>query len=452
MYESDKPEVISEPFSLIDLVAPLSFGFIAPASSGARDSHLRGQHTVRMSPVSTARLNPQGHAFCLAPPGNSILIPILLNNTTPLSVKYSLLPLGYTENEKHGKVEYVELSVKDLKAIEQFRIDTFPTLRQPPSSQRDSDEYDEYDDDGDEDDAEDAQSTRSALQKSQSLSHIRITKPGRLRLLRVLDASNTEARIVQPVEVTIVPCPHVEFADDSDSAHGHDVHCAGQNSDLELMINMRGVPPLSLRWSKSVNGKKEHFLVEGVEGGHIHPGHSDQEIVTQKRHDREDVPQDLKIPLAVSLDTLGTHLYTLEEVVDGLGNIVPVGLDAHSPTSPSRRMSKADPKTIRSLVVLRRPTVSFKHCGPGSPTPLLIGSEAALTISAKDADTLDAPWEVTLKYQPEESSSKRTKAWKKTMKTSQDEKELSLMANAPGQYTILGVKGQVCVSYMYLIF
>lgn len=94
--------------------------------------------------------------------------------------------------------------------------------------------------------------------------------------------------------------------------------------------------------------------------------------------------------------------------------------------------------------------MSFKYCGPGSPTSLLVGDEASLTVSAKDSDALDGPWEVSIKYQPptdlEKGGGKRFKPWKKTLKTQQDRKDLKFGANAPGEYTITGVRGRVSLS------
>jgi nucleoporin POM152 len=71
-----------------------------------------------------------------------------------------------------------------------------------------------------------------------------------------------------------------------------------------------------------------------------------------------------------------------------------------------------------------------------------------LTISAKEADDFDAPWEISLNYQPPidvdgNKGSKRSKAWKKTLKTQGDSRELSIRANAPGDYSIVGVHGKV---------
>jgi nucleoporin POM152 len=405
-----------------------------------------------MSPISTAHLNPNGHTFCLSSSESGIFIPILFNNTRPISVKYSLTPPGYNEDEANVKVEYFDLNAKDLKAIEQSRIDELPVKTIPDN--HDTDEYDEYDDDGEGDTA--GQNIYFPLQKTQSLAHIRITKPGTIRLMRVLEMSNVESRIGYPSEVTVVPCPRVQFVEDVALAGEQDIRCAKRNSNLELIIDMYGVPPLTLRWSKVVNGKREDFSVDGIEPGHDHSEQSSPGVLATIERGRSSVVHNLKIPLTVSLESPGTHLYALEEIVDGPGNNVHVGSDLYPltflDTSKNGHSHKPalDPKLTHSLVVLRRPTVSFKHCGPGSPTRLLIGSEAPLTISAHDSDTLDTPWEVNLKYQPiDGDGGKRFKPWKKTLKTLTDKKELVVSATAPGEYTILSVKGKVQSSSKY---
>ncbi|KAG5650743.1 hypothetical protein H0H81_011187 [Sphagnurus paluster] len=417
---SSTPEV----FSLFDYIAPLSFGLIS--SSGQKDAHLIGQHTVRMSPISTAQLNPQALSFCLSPPHNFVLIPVLLNNTNVAEIQYSITPLG-NPIDHHEKPEIVVLTSKDLKAIEQERLDALHITRPPPT--RESDEYDEYDDDDDM--TSEHRNTDSLLQNSQSLVHLRLSKPGIIHLESVFDHSRVQARLSYSSPITIVPCPSVEFVDNEPASDN--VRCSGEETDLQLMIKVHGVPPLSLRWLKTINGRREHFLVEGIENN------DDQTKA------RPGVAQELRLPLTISLDTPGTYVYALEEIVDSVGNTIRVG----SETSPITSGFFTRPRTTRSLVVLRRPTVSFKHCGPGVPTSLLIGNEVPLSIGVNDSDEFDAPWEVSLKYQPPVDTegakpNKRYKPWKKTLKTQGNRRELSVRANAPGDYTITGVKGKWC--------
>ena len=455
------------------------------------DAHLLGQHTIHMSPISTATLNPYSHTFCLSPhiAGGTVLVPILLNNTDVGNVRYTITPLG-AEGEGAGKVEYVELGARELKAIEAGRAEGLLVARPGGgtangggSAEReiDDDEYDEYDDsDADEQHHPPPDSDPNAsshnhhhhhhqppLQKTQSITHIRLKKPGTVHLERVLDASsNTAARLVQPVALTVVPCPTAEFVPDQVET----VRCASSNSKGQFMIDIRGVPPLSLRWYKEVNGRREHFLVEGIEGEHPQPGDDPAElplVVGAGGRRKSRVPRELKIPLEVSLDAVGSHTYVLEEIIDGLNNAAPVehshnnlpiahklafglGLTppTHEPPNAAAHHHHPDPKTTRSLSVLRRPSISFVHCAPGTPIPLLIGSEAPLTISAGEADPTDAPWDVEVVYRPFDGDGsgeggKRYKAWKKSLTTLKGKSELSLRASAPGEYTIVGVKGKV---------
>ncbi|KAJ7161436.1 hypothetical protein C8R43DRAFT_1095699 [Mycena crocata] len=427
---SDLPST-PEPFSVFDILGPLSFGLLGSSALGSRDAHLLGQHTVRMSPISTARLNPQGLTFCLAEPGASVLIPVLLNNTDISTLRYSLVPLGYSRPDNGNSLEKIEnfqLSSKELKAIEQGRLEKLrPSAEKTKRDQRD--EYDEYDDE-DTEATSDSPNSSSGLQKTQSLVHIKLARFGTVRLEQVVDSTNVEARLAYPSEVTVVPCPQVEFIEDTSA----NVRCAGQDQDLELMIDIRGVPPLSLRWFKVVNDRPEHFIVEGIDSD-LADGNG--KAGTRRKGE----PQELKVPLTVSLSAAGSYFYALEEVVDALGNVLRLDIPSLDPTAPNT-------KTTRSLVVLRTPTVSFRNCGPGSPASLLIGSEAHLSISANDADPLDGPWEVSLTYKPvaadDDSTAKKIHPWKKTLATLGARRELDVRATAPGEYTILGVKGKWC--------
>lgn len=426
--------------------------FISYTPDTSSDAHLLGQHTIRMSPISTAQLNPHAHTFCLSPnTGNTVLIPVLLNNTDVGNLRYTLVPLGY-DADKGDKIEFVELSQRDIKAIEASRVEGMQVMR-PANTKRDvnDDDYDEYDDGDEEQETDDRD---SSLQKTQKMIHVRLRKPGTVRLERVLDTSNVAARLLNhPVEVTVVPCPQAEFAPDKLEP----MRCAGQDPDLELAIDIRGVPPLSLRYFKDVNGRREHFLVEGIEVGQGSEGEASSEFPLVNGRRKTRVASELKVPLRVSLNAIGKHTYVLEEVIDGMGNSVTVehpqhlrfGLAVgHMHGHDVNATLHDNSKTTRSLTVLRRPSMAFRGCGPNSPASLLIGSETRLTVAAIDADSQDAPWEVSFKYQPPASDSdkgvaKRFKPWKKTLHTQKEKKELVLGANAPGEYTIVAVKGKV---------
>ncbi|KAI0756262.1 hypothetical protein C8Q80DRAFT_1092612 [Daedaleopsis nitida] len=421
-----------------------------PLFYGGRDTHLLGQHTVRMSPISTAQLNPYADTFCLPNPSSHVLIPLLLNNTNPTNVKYTLTSLAYSETLKSsGKIEHLELSSKELRAIEQSRVDQLQLVR--AAARKDQDEY-EYDDDEED---ESAYNAGHGLQKTQYMTYIRLNKPGTLRLERVVDQSNVDARLVYPSEITVVPCPRAEFTPESADLV-KDVRCAtpkivsGAGEELQLEIEIFGVPPLSLRWQREVGHKRDSFMVEGIEGPEHEHHSTDERRVSNGAGQR--APTEVRVPLTVVLDALGTHKYVLESVTDALGNVAVAGQHSTSSSAFARKMSPEQYRILvatRSVSVLRRPSVSFKHCGHGQPASLLIGSEAPLTIATVDADTADAPWEVAVQYEPPQAddgakSSKRYKGWTKTFETQGHRRELTLRASAPGEYTIAGIKGQYC--------
>ena len=396
-----------------------TFGLFGTNDGG--DPHLLGQHTIRMSPISTAQLNPYAEAFCLETSGSAVLVPVLLNNTTPIGIRYTLLPLGHGESQEIiGKVETHDLNAKDIRSIELSRQESLELTRTNANKRDVNDpDYDEYGDDEEEDSIE---SSANALQKSQTLVHVRVTKPGTLRLERVLDSADVDARLAYPLEVVIAPCPRAEFVPD-DISRGDNVRCAAPGvisghkgstpgEDVDFNLEIFGVPPLSLRWFEDVNGRKEYFTVEGVVG--------------DQTRGISGVPQKLQIPLAVSLGAIGSHTYTLEQVIDRYGN---------SLTPP------ISPKTTRTITVLRRPSVSFRTCGPGRPSSLLIGSEARVGITTHSSDPLDGLWDINVRYTP---SDKKHKGWEKQLKTQDGAKDVTLHASVPGEYTILGVKGKYC--------
>lgn len=431
---AERPDLPATPeqFRIADVFSPS--GLLSLFSDAYRgDQHLLGQHTVRMSPISTAHLNPDAFTFCLSPPSHSVLIPILVNNTTPANVRYSFTPLTYIEGQSGtGRIEHIELSGKDLKAIEQARLEGLQSVRAHSAD-------DEYEDDED----ETPSSSDSQLQKTQSLAHIRVTKPGTIRLERILDSSGVAARLAHPLEVTVVPCPTAYYTDDSITQPANAVRCQGDTSGLDLTIDIRGIPPLSLRWSKYIDGKKESFLVEGIEDNNsASRSHADSRNIARTS---SKTPQMLKVPLSFSVESLGRVTFVLESVIDGMGNIVP--LDQGVTSEALQREMALNSKTARSLNILRRPSISFRNCGPGNPVSLLLGSDALLSLQVTDSDPLDAPWNVDVKFDPSEdgkSRSRSIKPWQDTLQTQQP--SLSFSASTAGEYTILGIRGKVHAS------
>ena len=297
-----------------------------------------------------------------------------------------------------------------------------------------------------------ASGSNVALEKTQSIAHIRVSKPGIIRLQRVYDSSSqTDARISLS-EVIIAPCPYASFVDDV-IAKGDNIRCVG--SGEELAVKVFGVPPLSLKWHREISkGRREHFSVERIEGTHeVFIFSMDICMRTKSRSQMHGQPQELRIPLDMPFDIPGQHSYILDSLADGLGNVralsqqLPPGKTSHASNTDSSHVSFSKDNS-RFVTVLRRAMMSFSDCGPGSPATLLIGSETQLRATANDADALDAPWDVLVNYRPTSIPSagngKAVKPWKKTFTTQPGKSLLTIDVNAPGEYTLTSVQGKYC--------
>jgi nucleoporin POM152 len=360
-----------------------------------------GAHTVRMSPISTAQLNPEGISVCISP-GSPVSIPVLFNNTSPTSLRYSLSPLSGSAD-----AELFELGSRDLRQASRV-------IARPASSALVQDEYD----DDDEDDLRDTPS----LQKTQSLAQIQVSTPGVLRLDRVVHSSSVASRITGQRSMIIAPCPGAVFVDEM--AEESPIRCASERKDLDMQIRIDGVPPLTLRWSKNApDGKVQDFKVENI-------GHG------------TDAPDSVVVPLSVSATIPGVHAYVLESVSDGLGNFMKLG------RSSSR--SATNTKTTRSVHILQTPRVSFvsRSCSLANPARLLVGSTVKLPIHVVDLDPLDGPLQVQAVYQPsaeeEALNGQKALSWTRDIYIEDSRHNAHVFAEHPGQYQITTAKGRYC--------
>jgi nucleoporin POM152 len=411
--------------ALSNVLSSVGLGALVSASSS---SNLLGQHTVRMSPVSTAELNADGYRFCLSPHNSPLLIPVLLNNTNPTVLRYSLTPLDGSDD----KIEYFDVNPREMRLADSSMSHEQHSgaVTSPPS------EEDEYDDD----DA--AEEKGPALQKTQAVAHIPVTRPGILRLERVTHSNSVDARLAYPTSLVIAPCPSAAFMSDQHSVYSF-TRCSGSNEDAHTNIEISGVPPLSLQYSKHHKYTVEHFDVEGIDGNH------------HVRH-RSNTPQTIQIPLDLITGAAGTHIYVLDSVTDGLGNQVFLG----DSTSALIKREAEHPGSIaaekstyaRSIHVLSRPQLAFDRCSSSNPAQLLKGQEVALALLASNVDPQDWPLEAIVTYEPivvndgkdnhDKASTTADQGWTRTLQI--DGKNSRIQAGSPGVYILRSAHGKNC--------
>lgn len=289
-------------------------------------SHILGSHTIRILPHSTAKfllptseggLQSTQYHHCVSTDQSSVFLqnrvtslPILLNNTSPKYLQYSVQPFGESERL------YFNLTAKDLKQIvshkgwnRQHRRLSLTHLDEDDSDDDEAAELEEYDFstsgtigqrligyDGatNSDSAVGDVSTssnqhsmisaylrKSALQKTQSIWSFNINRPGIVRIERLIDRSDNDVRIPNPdsesSKIVIVPCPNAVFGSDKEAhsqKRGSDpvvqTACQGDSPDkVTLSADVFGYPPLKITYQRA-NGaarsgsKKDILSIDGI--------------------------------------------------------------------------------------------------------------------------------------------------------------------------------------------
>lgn len=298
-------------------------------------SHILGSVTIHILPHSTAKLILQetGSCYCVsAPPPEDdprnpfplfsqsrvATIPVLLNNTTPKYLQYSLQDFG----EPFESRKTFNLTSKDLKQI--------ATHKSQQRFARGALDYDTFDEDLEEeeefdfasgsgntiaqrligyDGTYDSDSARGTsvdapvfpgsprensflrhikLEKTQAIWSFNVNRPGIIRIERIIDKSDADVRMPSPraenARIVVVPCPSATFHHTEQETRqlaqkrkqsGKGALTAGlvqdacqqgtEENSLPLSVDVFGFAPLKLTYSRSIGkGKRESRSIEGI--------------------------------------------------------------------------------------------------------------------------------------------------------------------------------------------
>jgi len=214
-----------------------------------------------------------------------VFIPILLNNTkSPSLISYSVAALA-----DQGPRTYINVTSREIKKMQSTAASLIAEQEKLHGS---TSLFDSEGDDDDEFDEEDGTVTlykkkelakkkqqqqrilpsstsfsRSMLElePTQQLIYLRITRPGLVRLERLLDQSGADARISRRIglaEATAVECPTARWGDEAKAG----TLCASSGGK-DVSIHVRGTAPMTLKWHHvGVKGEEEAFTVEGIKG------------------------------------------------------------------------------------------------------------------------------------------------------------------------------------------
>ncbi|KZT54109.1 hypothetical protein CALCODRAFT_500232 [Calocera cornea HHB12733] len=357
-------------------------------------SHIMGQHTVRLSPVSTAELNPQGMRYCFAAGHKSISIPVLVNNTVPHSIKFSIESLDDASDIRYISVDRHGLG--NLALVQRYPSGMPEEEFGPEPPQR---KVIESNPEG---------QTPLQLEDTKGLVYIKVDRPGIVRLDSILDSEDEEIHIAGGT-ITIPECPNVSLEVDSREPHAIP-KCQGDTFEGTLVV--KGMPPLSVHYWREFDGKREDLYANGI----------DDDLNTSRG------AQVIQVPVPLELPKAGSYSYGLTSVTDGLGNTVTEG---HLPSASLSSFT---------VNVLSQPNVQWTTCSVERPRSMAKGASMSLPLRVSNGNASDAPWDVQIQHiSPDGKASKQLRPVSfHTLRTQ------SIEVTEPGDYTLTGVGGKLC--------
>ncbi|GAA6009413.1 hypothetical protein JCM11491_003547 [Sporobolomyces phaffii] len=457
--------------------------------------HLGGQYTVHILAVSTAILNPLSSTYCRFPTtptttGEPTLIPLVLNNTHPSKLTYSLTSLTDPASTREITVPASDL-VKprkhhllhhhhhqqhlnrhedddDFALAAQWSLEP-RTLK--PSSSSDSKKKNlhhplvgapalsaaaassasspsrasiggEVHDPGANGDP------FARLSSTESLYYLAVTTPGYVQLVSILDTDGHPIRIRRKrtagtaYERTLVTdCPQAGFDLAGDKAVEHrcvvdpgSFAATADESGVSLGLSVQGNAPLKVTWSSSRPGlggaARKQDALEGIVGPD-----ADGQV--------DEARAAIRVPLNVSLSTAGRTDYSIERVVDVYGNevVYPRGGGSSAPPLVAGTVAS------RSVVVHRLPEAMFAgECAKGDEVQLLHGRKKKVEIRVgglDDDDDGSRRARVGLRFTPLSSDGRPGAAgW--TREIEAKGRNVEVQVEQQGRYEIVQVESDYC--------
>ncbi|EPS40324.1 hypothetical protein H072_5865 [Dactylellina haptotyla CBS 200.50] len=360
----------------------------------SNNSPILGKHTVHYLPEGSAMLNPSNFNLCFnfaTKEGASL--PIMINASIPTLIQLSV------RNFETPEPLMINITQKEIK-----RLIKSSTVKP-----------------GD-----------------PNIHHIQypIKNPGLYRLEKVIDVSQLVVR-VRKAELLIAACPSASFGGGQSVSPVLD-KCRGELSDLTLEVV--GLPPLQVRYGRSINQDGKDVTIQSISPvGYTSPLVRSQsgDGIQRSLLDKDLTwarSQKISIPLNESLASHGSWTYAVEEVIDGMGNII-----KYNPRGPA-----AEHGLHRNFNVHERPLVRYLSCSPQNPLMVARGKSGALRVAiSRDIDA--APYEIEYSFTPnvatqEDVTTSNTEIKKISLKSSGQ----PITVSSPGLYSLQSISSRFC--------
>ncbi|KAF2444077.1 hypothetical protein P171DRAFT_388522 [Karstenula rhodostoma CBS 690.94] len=339
---------------LFDSELAISERSVKPGPILHNASLILGKQIINILPEGSAVLNPEKLNFCLNSTVTSVDIPILINQTEP--VELDLVRLDFDTNQN----ETISIRKNELKAL----------LKKARKAAKRTDPEDPL------------------------LLRYTVKKPGVYLLKKVVDQSKLEVR-PRSTNAVVVKCPQARVKPTGDR------RCRNDLSNVELEVE--GVPPLYVKYRLTVDrqprGGSEFQNLQPDEFASPLTRHTSQALV---KSGKEDVSwarsHKVTVPLNETLATGSGWEYAVEEVHDGLGNLVSfVGNEEGD--HPKAKITG----TYQGFEVHERPRIFFNKCNPQNPMRVAKGHSEPLPINyaSTGKNRVDTPHRIQWLFTPE---------------------------------------------------
>jgi nucleoporin POM152 len=346
-------------------------------------------------------LNPLRAPFCLDSSKDKISVPIMINQTEPISLELARIDF------ETGQTETISLAKKALDKMRKQAVST--------------------------------RTSEGGLPSDPLLLQYEIQKTGIYKIQKIVDKSELEVR-ARPAEVTVVSCPSARISTRNAN------RCKGELSDLTLEVD--GTPPLKVQYRKAIDQWDQQVMLQSIQPkdyGMVpqpeEPSDAvvpavNMDIVLARKHT-------VTVPLNESLNTGGRWLYYISEVEDRLGNTITYP-DPDAPKSKNKL-----PSLRQELTVHDRPLLWFQNCNSQRPLRVAKGQSAVLNLhydSTSGAAIETNPYEIEYTFTPE-GGSDETDTQQKKLSSKYNQKGID--AKQPGVYRLHSVSTEYCEGEIY---
>ncbi|AGO13364.1 AaceriAFR225Wp [[Ashbya] aceris (nom. inval.)] len=339
-------------------------------------SHFKGAHTIKILPENTVMFNPFHESFCLPMEMaiTDLKVPIRINSTSEIS---------FLQLEHHdiytNEVQLLNFTKKELTKM---------NVKNEPDPQI-------------------------------LYLQVPLERVGFYQLKKIVDTNNFGLRIYKP-QVIVSHCPMATVG-----GTGSKDKCIGDQDTVTIQVT--GVPPMKLKYTKTINNEEFNFIDSSLQ-----PEYFESPLLSNKKTFTKSDIADLKwartYPVDITLESFinsdGVYSYAIDEVVDGLGNVM--DFKALSPEV----LEKYELEHTFNAHDLPRASLDEKiNPNSGTKRSLLLHVESS---SAQQ----DVPYLATVNYEYENERS--------TLEYEFTEQNAEIFIENPGAYTLTSIRSKYC--------